>query len=313
MGTIEKKLLNSLLHKLIIGIKDWTAEELQFYKNNAALVEQRLHDYSEDVFVAPYAEFSYLERCLMRKQLGVKRIISKPTAILLSLYASYQDKDETVAIVVIENDCFDVGLFGTGSGVFEELRLRHGSVDTLTKSCDSIMQSVEHSIDSLLIVHNGDVDPYIIKQIEACFKLKATLRSGLQDLLVRGAYVLSGVLYGIVSNCLLIPLQQYPIYCEFENGDAFELLKPNVVPTRHETTITTQIGPHNRNLWIRERCNEYNSSPLAFLRLPYSKLSSNRECKVKITLDIDANYKLNIKIVDLDSNNEYSIKYLVWE
>lgn len=248
----------------------------------------------------------------MRKQLGVKRIISKPTAILLSLYASYQDKDETVAIVVIENDRFDIGLFGAGSGVFDELRLSHGSVDTLTKSCDSIMQSVEHSIDSLLIVHNGDVDPYIIKQIEVCFKLKATLRSELQNLLVRGAYVLSGVLYGIVRNCILMQLQQYPIYCEFENGDAFELLKPNVVPTRHETTITTQIGPHNHNLWIRERCNEY-SSPIAFLRLPYSKLNSNQECKLKITLDIDANYKLDIKIVDLDSNNEYSIKYLVWE
>lgn len=50
MGTIEKELLKSLLHKLIIALKDWTAEELQFYKNNAALVELRLQDYPEDVF-----------------------------------------------------------------------------------------------------------------------------------------------------------------------------------------------------------------------------------------------------------------------
>lgn len=30
MGTIEKDLLNSLLHKLIIGLTDWSADELQF-------------------------------------------------------------------------------------------------------------------------------------------------------------------------------------------------------------------------------------------------------------------------------------------
>lgn len=307
MGTIEKDLLNSLLHKLIIGLTDWSADELQFYKNNVALVEQKLRDYPEDVFVAPYAGFSYLERCLMRNRLGVRRIISKPTAILLSLYASYQNKEETVAIVAIENDCFDIGLFGTGSGVFEELSLRHGCLDTLTKSCDSINQCVECSIDSLLIVHNGDIDQYVIKQFEACFKLKATLRCELQNLLVRGAYVLSGVLYGIVRNCILIQVQQYPIFCEFENGDAFELFKPNIFPARNETIITIQINKNNHNLWIRERYNEYSSSPIAFWRLPHSKLNSNQERKLKITLEIDANCKLNVKIIDLDSNNEYSI------
>lgn len=270
-------------------------------------MEQKLRDYPEDVFVAPYAGFSYLERCLMQNRLGVRRIISKPTAILLSLYASYQNKEETVAIVAIENDCFDIGLFGTGSGVFEELSLRHGCLDTLTKSCDSINQCVEHSIDSLLIVHNGDIDQYVIKQFEACFKLKATLRCKLQNLLVRGAYVLSGVLYGIVRNCILIQVQQYPIFCEFENGDAFELFKPNIFPARNETIITIQINKNNHNLWIRERYYEYSSSPIAFWRLPHSKLNSNQERKLKITLEIDANCKLNVKIIDLDSNNEYSI------
>lgn len=141
MNINEDALLKSILRKLIIGLKDWTADELQFYKNNAALVEQRLHDYPEDVIVAPYAEFSYVERCLMRKQFGVKRVISKPTAILMALYALYQGKDETIVIVAMENSGFDIGLFSAGSGVVEELSSGHGSVDTLINYCDFIMQN----------------------------------------------------------------------------------------------------------------------------------------------------------------------------
>ena len=33
-------LLQSVIYKIIVGIKDWTLEELQFYKNNPELVQR---------------------------------------------------------------------------------------------------------------------------------------------------------------------------------------------------------------------------------------------------------------------------------
>ena len=310
MGTSEDVLLKSVLHKLIIGLTDWTDDELQFYSNNHTSIEQKLelNDYPEDVFVTS-ANLSCVERSIITKELGVKRIISKPEAILLALYSSYIETEEkTVAIVAVENNSFDMGLFCIGDGIVEELGFSHDDVANSAKSCEYV-RNIRHDIDNLFIVHNGGVEPYIIKQIEAGFKLKADIRHDLPDLLIRGAYILSGVLCGIVRDCILIQLQQFPLYCELGNGDTFELLKPGTcIPARKETIITTRLNRHNQNLWIREKCNEYHKPPVAFVRLQSSKSSSNQECKLKITLDIDTDYQVQIKIVDLDSNQEYNIK-----
>lgn len=161
--------------------------------------------------------------------------------------------------------------------------------------------------------------PYLVhamrKVMKICFSQNYLILLKMEHVVlartVRGVYILSGVLCGLVHDCILMEVQQYPIYCELENGDVFELLRAHTFPTRSETMITTRIDQHNRNLWIRERCNGYNSSPIAFLRLPYSKLNSNKEYKLKIILDIDANYQVNIKVVDLESNKEYNMGTVV--
>lgn len=71
MGTSEDVLLKSVLHKLIIGLTDWTDDELQFYSNNHSSIEQKLelNDYPEDVFVTS-ANLSCVERSIITKELG---------------------------------------------------------------------------------------------------------------------------------------------------------------------------------------------------------------------------------------------------
>lgn len=297
-------ILQSVIYKIILGINDWTLEELQFQKNNPELVERELvwakQEGPHDIYLSS-SQISIAERkAIHQSSPQIKRIISRPTAVLLALYnnSMYEAK---VAVFTIDENKFDFGVYGIGDGVFEELYLLNGDTNSnYIQKLQEVYCSIGH-IDCLVIVSNGIIDQRSIKEIESEIHVSPQCHVNLNELLVHGAYIYSGVLKGLIRNMLLIQMLPNFLYCETPDKEQFDLInnkdKITSIPTRQ--TIA-DISTKSRKLFIKENGS---NEPIAVILL--SSQLSNIEHHISIETDIDANFRFKFSITDLNSQEKY--------
>ena len=297
--------LNSIIYKIVLGITDWTTEELQYQYNNTKLIEQELLKAScsgPDDTVISSAQISIVDyKALIKNSKHIRHIISKPSAVLLAMY--YGKKyDGRVAIVVVENRTYDLGISLVGDGVFEEQYLRSGKIDDDLSEISIDILGNQDKIDSLLIVSNKRLSYIDIQKIESIFQMRAIEDPNLRDKLVRGAFLYSGMRVGIAKDALLLRKVSYPICCQAENKehiDSFELIgKETIIPVRKSIEIPTCDVT---KLYITEQRNDCVGQPIAILKMNDSiEVDAS---KINLEIDIDQNFNLSIKTTDLNSND----------
>lgn len=297
-------MLNSIVYKIVIGITDWTPEELEYQYNNSKLIEQELvkaSHYGPDDTVISSAQISIVDyKTLIKNSKHVKRIISKPFAVLLAMYYGKR-YDGCVAIVVVENRTYDLGVYLIDDGVFEEQYLRTRRIDDDLSDISIDVLETQDKIDGLLIVSDKRLSYMDLQKIESIFKMRAIEDINLREKLVRGAFIYSGIPLGIVKDTLLLRKVSYPICCQTQNKeyiDSFNVIeKETIIPTRKSIEIPTNGV---RELYITEMRNDNVGQPIAIIKLNDSKDSD--ASKINLVIDIDCNFNMTIKATDLNSN-----------
>lgn len=291
-------ILQSIIYKIILGIKEWSLQELQFHKNNPELVEKELsmaqYEGPDDIYVSS-ALISVAERSLIhRSSPRIKRIITKPTAVLCALQHEFII-DEKVAVVTFDGNYFDIGVYNVGDGIIEELNLLSYIQDVQDVIC-----SIE-DVTSLIVVSNGKMVRRSIHNIECALNISAKCYENLKELLVQGAFIYSGVLKGLVHNVLLLPMFPYVLYCETPDNERFEF--PNEIITIPTKQNSGQITTKARKLFIKQNGS---NEPIAVIQLNgYS--ADNIPHNISIQTDIDLNDRIKFTIMDETSKEQYEI------
>lgn len=299
-------LLQSVIYKIIVGIKDWTLEELQFYKNNPELVEQELlrcqQEGADDIYVSS-ADISISERSIiLRSSPQIKCIVSKPTTVLLALQHKFIN-DTKVAVITIEDNTFDLGVYSVGDGIIEELHLLSGDINgDYTQKLQEISRTTEN-VKCLIVASDAMIAQWCVNKIAGALNTCAQNYNNLYDLLVRGTVIYSGVLKGFVKDILLIQMLPSALYCETSNKERFELFSSQDKIISIPLLVKTKISSKARKLFIKE---SGQNEPVSIIQLN-NHSAENLMHHINIQTDIDANYRIKFTITDLDSKEQHEI------
>lgn len=299
-------LLQSVIYKILVGIKDWTLEELQFHKNNLELIEQELlrcqQEGADDIYVSS-AQISISERSIiLRSSPQIKRIISKPTTVLLALQHKFISEAK-VAVITIEGNTFDLGVYDVGDGVIEELHLLSGDINgDYIQKLQEISRTTEN-IKCLIVASNDMIAQWSVNKIAGALNTCAQNYNNLHDLLVRGAVIYSGVLKGFFKDILLIQMLPSALYCETSNKERFELFSSQDKIISIPLLAKAKISSKSRKLFIKE---SGRNEPIAIIQLN-NHSTENLMRHINIQTDINANYRIKFTITDLDSKGQHEI------
>lgn len=239
-------LLNTILVKLMIGCRDWSLDELQFQHNNPDMIEKGLRSYPYNVIAVP-ADTTLLEHVSINKySKNVCRTIVNTTAVLLSLYYN-SDVEGNIAVVYVGQTFVEIGIYCVDYGIFETKFTRLvGKNEDMYGACRSAIANseIDGNLNELNIVYcNEDAklrDNMDVSIIEKAFGRKALLRTDGAELCVRGAYIQSGVLAGIVKDTLLMEPTPFDIYCDYGGGEHILLVGANtIIPCRKTVKLVS--------------------------------------------------------------------------
>ncbi|MBE6229872.1 MAG: hypothetical protein E7119_04700 [Bacteroidales bacterium] len=228
-------------------------------------------------------------------------LLSLLPTIFVHITMFYATKDEcTVAIVVVDNCCIDLGVYLVGDGVFEEIcSLGVSAIENFSERLDQL-PIVPSDIDKLIILSNKEIPQYEVKQIEESLNLKSEIRYNLDELMTFGSFIYRGVLCGWVRDILLLPVLPNSLYCETLQNEVFELIGANItIPTRKRVKVVTKSS----QLYIKEKNHNH---PIAILQL--DNMFDAKKCdSLDFETDIDANFKIKITITGADKGNKYEV------
>lgn len=292
-------LLNTILVKLMIGCRDWSLDELQFQHNNPDMIEKGLRSYPYNVIAVP-ADTTLLEHVSINKySKNVCRTIANTSAVLLSLYYN-SDVEGNIAVVYVGQTFMEIGISWVGSGIFESKCTRLvGKNEDMYGACRSAIANseIDGNLNELNIVYcNEDAklrDNMDVSIIEKAFGRKALVRTDGAELCVRGAYIQSGILEGLVKDTLLMESTPFDIYCEYGGGEHILLVEANtIIPCRKTVKLVVpQNKPINR-LFVKEE-------DRIIAVLPLEKADSKEEVEYKITAEITSGKECGITVEKL--------------
>ena len=170
--------------------------------------------------------------------------------------------------------------------------------DTYIQMLNEISRSIGR-MDYLVIASDGKIEKKSISEIETVFGTSSEYYRNLDELLVSGASVYSGVFKGTVRDVLLLQQVTNSLYCETSDSKIVDLVESkSIIPTKQKSS---EIITNASRLFIKE--DGYNT-PIAIIQL--NDLSTKQsERRIVIESDIDSNFKIKIIVTDIDSNEKY--------
>ena len=327
----------TIVNKIILGITDWTAEELQYQINNPQEIEKALSiiqkemqsenpeccEVQSGIVIVP----SYLN-ILQRKEAKIKhekkngkcrRILSAPTAVALAIYANQKNIDLLkTAIVILENNKIDIAIFEIEDGVFE-VKCAGGcsqlenNTNKITEVCSkAITDSCWVLVDELIIVGKGAYIAENQHAVEKAFGKTARKMSNLAELQAKGADIQNDILTGKVTNVLPLDVISLPIGIEAGDGTMSEIISANcITPTKKIQTFTTNLDNQSSmeiHVLQGEKPLAKNNVTIGRFLLDGIPPAPRGLSQIEVTFDIDANGVLKVSAKDKETGKEIKIK-----
>ncbi len=313
----------SIIDKLLNGISEWSAEELQYQQNFPKDIENALVlikgssancIYSHEILLVP-SYYSLSLRALLSKQftkkgLRVKRALTATNAVALAKFAGIQ-YDKTVAIVIVHRNYIDLAILTIGDGVFDvkfTIGWKTDGIDDKDKIFDVCTAYLKkrgdiedfHGIDECIIVSEKTVNNSCISVIEQTFETKSILDTGLTTLFKKGMLVQKGILDGTVKDVFLLDMIPYPISLDVGRNGTKQIVDFSIIPIRKSFVIDI---PSNGIVTISEGdfLNKITIERYLF------DFASNIE-KIRLDIDVDVNGIVKTNITPLTNEDIFRIK-----
>ena len=139
-------MLSTIIKKYIFDRTDWTAEELQFQKNNPQLLEKELAELHRRFSAMPKdvravdSRLTLPERMLVKtadknsSRQKIKGIIDIPVAAALALYGGYEHEN-IVAVAVFNGEAIDLAVLDVGMAFLRSWRNAGFPVEATRPEC----------------------------------------------------------------------------------------------------------------------------------------------------------------------------------
>lgn len=126
-------LLNQIASKIVNGLGNWTAEELQYQRNHPDKVEQALHGFRQksmilDKILVLHNNANYMQVKRFANDLGIDKPITmsytEAAAIAVTVNVTERQldgKETTMVILTVVEDVLDMTAVTIGDGVYEVL------------------------------------------------------------------------------------------------------------------------------------------------------------------------------------------------
>lgn len=246
-------MLYTIIKKYIFGRTDWTAEELQFQKNNPQLLEEelaklhrRFSAMPKDV-VAVDSRFTLLERKTVRAAYEnnghrkVKGVIDIPAAVAMALYGGCEYVN-TVAVAVFNGDAIDLAVLSVGDCVFEVLAqcwIPRGS--DIAGMCSRLMDEVPDGVNIMHLIADKETDFYDVPVLEAALFCHSVKHLNLEALCSKGCNVMSMVRNGELRDILLLEAVSSSIYVECQKRYECVIQTNTTIPTRKAILLDINV------------------------------------------------------------------------
>lgn len=247
-------MLSTIIKKYIFGRTDWTAEELQFQKNNPQLLEKELAELHRRFSAMPKdvravdSRLTLPERMLVKtadknsSRQKIKGIIDIPVAAALALYGGYEHEN-IVAVAVFNGEAIDLAVLDVGYGVFEVVAqcwISRGS-DT-AGMCRRLLEEVSGGVSILHIIADKETDFYDVPVLEETLSCHSVKHLNLTELCCKGCNILSMVRDGRLKDILLLEAVPSSIYVECQGR--YECLIPanTTIPTGKAVLFDINAG-----------------------------------------------------------------------
>ncbi len=312
-----------IIDKLLNGISEWSAEELQYQQNFPKDIENALSllngaiancMYSHGILLVP-SYYSLSLRALLSKQFTqkgsqVKRTLTITNAVALAKFADKQC-EKTVAIVILQKKYIDLAILRIGDGIFEVKFTTGGEIngvyykDKIYDICFAYLKKRENiedfnGIDECLIVSEDKIANNCISIIEQTFETKSILDTGLTVLCKNGMLVQNGILNGTVKDALLLDMIPYPLYVDIDGNCVKQIVDYCITPARKSCIIDM---PSSGIIAISEG----DFLNRTTIERHFFDVGSNLE-KVHLNINIDTNGVIRTSFMELTAEEEREYK-----
>lgn len=247
-------MLSTIIKKYIFGRTDWTAEELQFQKNNPQLLEKELAELHRRFSAMPKdvravdSRLTLPERTVVKtadknsSRQKIKGIIDIPVAAALALYGGYEHEN-IVAVAAFNGEAIDLAVLDVGYGVFEVVAQCWISRGSGTAGmCRRLLAEVSGDISILHIIADKETDFYDVPVLEETLSCHSVKHLNLTELCCKGCNILSMVRDSLLKDILLLEAVASSIYVECQGR--YECLIPanTTIPTRKAVLFDINAG-----------------------------------------------------------------------
>jgi hypothetical protein len=330
--------LTIIVNKIILGITEWTAEELQYQISNPEEIEKalsvikksvqnektemnELRNAANDIVIVP-SYFNILQRKAAKEaheKKGFKctRILTATNAVALALYAGKKIDLLRVAILILEKDTVDISIVEIGDGVFE-VKCVVGNENTgnlITELCNNALHCTglnKNNIDEFIITGNSAYNSEYQQIAENVFGKTARKMPNLSELLAKGADIQHGILIGNVKDVLLLDVIPMSLGIETEGGVMLKLIEANtIIPTQKTKTFTTVVANQpfvEIHILQGEKTLVKDNVTVGRFHLDGIHPASKSVSQIKVTFEIGANGDLGVSVKDKETGKEISVK-----